>query len=587
MVSVFPPALLFIAAALFIPAFKGTARKIYMLTIPVLGFMQLLSLPTGSHLTVTFLNTYELTLLQVEPIRLCFAYVFVIMAFLATIFALHEEKPYQHMAAFSYVGSSLGVAFAGDFFSLFIFWELMAITSAAIIFLRNIKAAREAGARYLLVHVAGGTCLMAGIIFQLVQTGSLDIVRPESGLAFGFILVGFCLNAAVPPLSAWLSDAYPEASVTGSIYLTAYTTKTAVLTLALVFSGTEILVWAGAIMALYGVVFAVLENDIRRLLAYHIISQVGYMVCGVGLGTALALNGVTAHAFCHILYKGLLFMGAGAVIYATGKRQLSELGGIWRLMPITLILYMIGAFSISGVPGFNGFVSKTMIISAASDIHRPAIELMLLLASIGTFLHTGLKLPYFTFFHPQDRGLTVRPLPKNMLLAMGGGAFLCTLIGLYPHLLYSILPFGAEYHPYTASHIISEFQLLIATGLAFMLFVKHLGGHPAITLDTDWFYRKGGKWVYTMMDKSLNNLLSRSENALVWTARGAATFFRDAPARIALFIMVNVWLVTGIRGRRLELKKGRLYSDMLQNALPVGLGAAISTIFIALIFVLS
>ncbi|MFP4168584.1 MAG: Na(+)/H(+) antiporter subunit D [Desulfonatronovibrionaceae bacterium] len=587
MVNSFPPAVLFIAAALLIPMFRGTARKVYMLAVPILGFMQLLYLPAGSHLTVTFLNAYELTLLQVDPIRLCFGYVFVIMAFLATVFALHEEKPYQHMAAFSYVGSSLGVAFAGDFLTLFIFWEIMAVTSAAIIFLRNIKAAREAGARYLLVHVAGGACLMAGIVFQLLQTGSLDIVRPEPGWAFGFILVGFCLNAAVPPLSAWLSDAYPEASVTGSIYLTAYTTKTAVLTLALVFPGTEILVWAGAIMALYGVVFAVLENDIRRLLAYHIISQVGYMVCGVGLGTALSLNGVTAHAFCHILYKGLLFMGAGAVIYATGKRQLSELGGIWRLMPITLTLYMIGAFSISGVPGFNGFVSKTMIISAAGYIHRPAIELMLLMASIGTFLHTGLKLPYFTFIHPRDRGLTVCKLPKNMLFAMAGGAFLCILIGVYPHILYRILPFSAEYHPYTAGHIFSEFQLLLATGLAFMLFVKQLGGHPAITLDTDWFYRRGGRWLYAFLDKGLNTLLARCETALVKTSQGTAVFFRDALARILLFVMVNVWLVQGLRGRCLEFKKYNLYSDVKDGTLPVGLGAAVSTLFIVLIYVMS
>ena len=585
MVSLFPPALLFLGAALLIPFFRGMSRNIIILLIPVLSFWQLTTLTMGSHLVVPFLNSYELTLLKVEPIRLVFAYVFVIMSFLASVFAMHEKKPFQHMAAFAYVGSSLGVAFAGDFFTLFIFWELMAVTSAAIIFLRNTKSAREAGQRYLLVHVAGGACLMAGVIFQLLATGSLDVVRPESSLAFGFILVGFCLNAAVPPLSAWLSDAYPEGSVTGSIYLTAYTTKTAVLTLALVFSGTEVLVWAGAIMALYGVVFAVLENDIRRLLAYHIISQVGYMVCGVGLGTALALNGVTAHAFCHILYKGLLFMGAGAVIYATGKRQLSELGGIWKLMPLTVVLYMIGAFSISGVPGFNGFVSKTMIISAAGGIHRPGIELMLLLASIGTFLHTGLKLPYFTFVAPKNRGLTVRSLPKNMHFAMAGAAFLCTFIGVYPEVLYNILPFGAEYHPYTASHVLGEFQLLIATGIAFMVYIDQLGGHPAITLDTDWFYRRGATWFYRASDHWANAINAAADKACMRTiVPRIAQYMRNGASNLVLALLAPLWTFDDANSKEIALRQIHIRKMLATGSVPIGLSAFAATVIFIIFF---
>ncbi|ACV68080.1 Na(+)/H(+) antiporter subunit D [Desulfohalobium retbaense] len=587
MASLFPPALLFLGAALLIPFFRGTARKAFILAVPVVTFWQLTTLPLGAHWTVPFLNAYDLTLLKVEPIRLCFAYVFVIMAFLASTFALHERKPFQHMAAFAYVGSSLGVAFAGDFFTLFIFWELMAVTSAAIIFLRNTKAAREAGQRYLLVHIAGGACLMAGVVFQLLATGSLAIVRPEPGLAFSFILVGFCLNAAVPPLSAWLSDAYPEGSVTGSIYLTAYTTKTAVLTLALVFPGTEILVWGGAIMALYGVVFAVLENDIRRLLAYHIISQVGYMVCGVGLGSALALNGVTSHAFCHILYKGLLFMGAGAVIYATGKRQLSELGGIWRLMPVTVVLYMIGAFSISGVPGFNGFVSKTMIISAAGGIHRPVIELMLLLASIGTFLHTGLKLPYFTFVAPKNRGLTVRSLPINMHFAMGGAAFLCTFIGVYPEVLYNILPFGAEYHPYTPSHVIGEFQLLIATGIAFMVYIDQLGGHPAITLDTDWFYRRGATWFFRASDVVTNSINATADNVFMRTAAPRlARYMRDGASNIVLNVLTPLWSLDGVEPKEIAHRKIQIRKMLSTGSVPIGVSAFAATIVFIVFFTL-
>jgi multicomponent Na+:H+ antiporter subunit D len=489
MSSFFPPALLFLVAAVVIPFLKGRLRDGFILAVPVAAFAQLLTLTHGSHLTLDFLGSWQLELLEVSALRLCFAYVFVIMAFLASLYALHIKQAAQHSAAFAYVGSTLGVVFAGDYFTLFVFWEMMAVASATIILCRGRRSSREASYRYLLVHVAGGACLMAGIILQVAQTGSIAVVTPEPGLPFYLVLVGFCLNAAVPPLSAWLSDAYPEASVTGAVYLTAYTTKTAVFVLALVFAGTELLVWAGAIMALYGVVFAVLENDIRRLLAYHIISQVGYMVCGVGLGTDLAINGVTAHAFSHILYKGLLFMGAGAAIHATGRRLLTELGGIWRQMPLVVVLYTVGAFSISGVPGWNGFISKSMIISASADIQRPAIELMLLLASIGTFLHTGLKLPYYTFFSA-GRGLKVRPIPRNMTLAMAGGAFLCTMFGVFPDLLYRLLPNAVAYHPYTVDHVVGSFGLLIATALAFMIFIKQLGGYPAITIDTDWIYRK-------------------------------------------------------------------------------------------------
>ncbi len=501
---IFPPALIYIGAAILVPSLRGRIRDVFILLVPVIAFAQLLTFTPGEFWTIPFLDDYQLILLKVELIRLCFAYVFVILSFLATLYALHIKQPGQHVAGLFYVGASLGVVFAGDYFTLFVFWELMAVSSAAVILSRNNRSSRHAAYRYLLVHIAGGACLMAGIVFQLAATDSIAVVTPAPGLPFYLILIGFCLNAAVPPLSAWLSDAYPEASVTGAIYLTAYTTKTAVLVLALVFSGTEILIWAGAIMTLYGVVFAMLENDIRRLLGYHIISQVGYMVCGVGLGTELAVDGATSHAFSHILYKGVLFMGAGAVIHATGRRRMSELGGILRKMPLTFILYMIGAFSIAGAPGWNGFISKSMIITAASDVHMPVIELMLVLASIGTFLSTGLKLPYYTFIAP-DRGIKVGRLPKNMTAAMIGGAFLCTMFGIFPDLLYRLLPFASEYHPYTADHIFGSLGCMIATGLVFMIFARYLGGHMTITTDTDWFYRKAGNYLLRFTEGPLDN----------------------------------------------------------------------------------
>ncbi len=507
MIDWIPPAAIFILGGLFIPLFKGRAQKMYILLLPAIAFTSLLSTTHGTNWVYNYLG-YELIFGQVDKLTMVFAYVFVIMAFIGMLYALHIKEQGQHISAFLYIGSALGVVFAGDLFSLFIFWEIMAFSSVFLVWYQKDKASIDAGFRYLLVHTAGGLFLLGGIVLRVVETGSIEFGHIGlDGLDSYLILIGFLINAAVPPLHAWLSDTYPEATITGAVFLTAFTTKTAVYVLLRSYSGTEILVYLGAIMALYGVVYAVLENDIRRLLAYHIISQVGYMVAGVGMGAAiiggfaqmqevatpgqmLATNGAAAHAFAHILYKGLLFMGAGAVIYMTGKRKLTELGGLYKTMPITLILYMVGAFAISAVPLFSGYVSKTMVIAGAEKSHLTLIFLMLTFASAGTFLHTGLKLPYFTFF-AKDSGIRVKEPPLNMLLAMGVAAFMCILIGVYPQMLYNMLPYPVDYHPFTVGHLVGEMQLLLFTAFGFFLLLDKLYGERTISLDTDWFYRKG------------------------------------------------------------------------------------------------
>jgi len=507
MIEWVPPAFIFILGALLVPLFKGRAQKVYILLLPLLAFTDLLSTSQGTNWVYNYLG-YELIFGQVDKLTMVFAYAFVIMAFIGILYALHIKEQGQHISAFLYIGSALGVVFAGDLFSLFIFWEIMAFSSVFLVWYQKDKASYDAGFRYLLIHTAGGLFLLAGIVIRVVDTGSIEFGHIGlDGLDSYLILIGFLINAAVPPLHAWLSDAYPEATITGAVFMTAFTTKSAVYVLLRGYSGTEILIYLGAIMALYGVVYAVLENDIRRLLAYHIISQVGYMVAGVGMGAAivgsfsqiqatpgemLATNGAAAHAFAHILYKGLLFMGAGAVIYMTGKRKLTELGGLYKTMPITLSLYMVGGFAISAVPLFSGFVSKTMVIAGAEKSHLTLIFLMLTFASAGTFLHTGLKLPYFTFF-AKDSGIRVKEPPINMLLAMGVAAFMCILVGVYPQILYNMLPYPVDYNPFTVGHVVGELQLLLFTAFGFFLLVDKLYGERTISVDTDWFYRKSGK----------------------------------------------------------------------------------------------
>ncbi len=496
--------MLFIFGALLIPFLRGKVQQAYLMAIPALAVLSVSLMSQGTYWTYSFIGN-SLVFGAVDKLSVVFGWVFTIMSFIGIVYALHVKDNGQHIAAFLYIGGSLGVTFAGDYFTLFVFWELMAFASAYLVFAKREKQAIDAGYRYILVHIFGGVCLLGGIILHYVSTKSLAFgpLEKDGSLAFYLILTGFIVNAAVPPLHAWLTDAYPEGTITGSVFMASFTTKTAVYVLVRAFPGTELLVWLGTIMALYGVVYAVLENDARRLLAYHIISQVGYMVAGVGIGTDLSLNGSVSHAFAHILYKGLLFMGAGAVIQMTGKRKLTELGGLYKTMPITLVLYMIGGFAISAFPLFSGFVTKSMVVSGATHDHRPLIALLLTMASAGTFLHTGLKLPYYMFFG-KDTGLRAKEPPVNMLIAMGMAAFMCIGIGVFPEPLYRLLPFAVHFDPYTGEHVTSALGILLFTGLGFFMLLKKLDPEPTISADTDWVYRKGSRLFMWFVNKPLS-----------------------------------------------------------------------------------
>jgi multicomponent Na+:H+ antiporter subunit D len=552
------PGLLLIAGAWILPLIGGRAKRAVMVGLPALALIDCLLMTPGTYGVVHSMGQ-ELVFGRVDRLSLLFSYVFAMLALIGMIYALHVDDAAPHVAALTYAGAALGAVFAGDFLSLFLFWELMALSAALIVWLRRDRGAVAAGFRYLLVHLFGGVCLLGGIALYWSRTGSLSFgdMSPHVGsAAFALILLAFLLNAAVPPLGAWLPDAYPEATATGAVFLTAFTTKSAVYALIRGFSGTDILVWWGAAMAVYGVVYAVLENDARRLLAYHIISQVGYMVCGVGIGTQLALNGAAAHAFAHILYKALLFMGAGAVLQVTGLRKLNEMGGLYKTMPLTLALYMVGAFAISAVPLFSGFVSKAMVVSAAGESHRAGAFLLLTLASSGTFLHTGLKLPYYMFFG-RDRGLRAQEPPSNMLVAMGLAAAACIGIGLFPDLLYGYLPYPADYAPYTARHVTATVGLLGFTAVGFFLLLKHLDPEPIISLDTDWFYRRALPVSLAVTQRGLGrleHLVARTPDAVMHgPVLAVAAHLRTFDAGVIDAAAVGVGRLIQAASRRLSL----------------------------------
>ena len=497
------PSLILILGALLLPLVPARLKRGWLLLVPLLVFARIWTMSKGDFGAVFFLD-WVLTFGRVDALSHVFGYIMGLMCVVATLYGLHVKEDAQHIAAWVYVAGSLGVIYAGDLLTLFVFWELMALSSVFLIWFRRRPQSLGAGFRYLLVHLTGGVALLAGIILHSQATGgnlaftTFDVAHPTP--AAWLILIGFILNAAVPPLHAWLPDAYGEATFNGSIFLCAFTTKTAVYALCRGFPGMEILVPLGVAMALYGVVYAVLENDCRRLLAYHIISQVGYMVAGVGLGTQMAINGACAHAFAHILDKGLLFMGCGAVLHMTGESKFTALGGLWKKMPWTFVFTLIGGLSISAFPLFSGFVSKSMIVAAGFEQHRLWVGFLLMLASVGTFLHTGLKVPYFIWFgkshcQPETWERAKEP-PWNMTAAMVIASVLCIFIGCYTPYLYQLLPdpqAAQAFHPYTSYHLSETLQLLLFTAVGFFLLLKKLEPTPTISLDLDSFYRTGGR----------------------------------------------------------------------------------------------
>lgn len=504
MINPVPPAVIFLAGALLIPLIRPRLLKqAYLLLVSAICFIDILALKPGISWVYEFLE-YELVFARVDRLSLCVGYVFVIIGFLAILYALHVKEDGEHVAAFMYVGSSLGVVFAGDLFTIFFFWEIMAATSVFLIWYNRTKESLDAGYRYLLVHILGGCSLLAGIVIHVTANGSITVGPAGGGLAYWLMMLGFGLNAAFIPLHTWLPDSYPRGTLTGSVFMCVYTTKTGVYVLARYFSGVEFVAYMGVIMCVYGVVMALLQNDARKLLSYHIISQVGYMVAGVGIGTELAVNGGIAHVFNHILYKGLLFMCMGSVILMTGRRKLSELGGLYRYMPVTCVCCIIASLSIAGAPGFNGYVSKGMVILAAVEKHDSFLELMMILAAVGTFL-SFVKLCYYTFF-AENKEIRAKEAPWNMQAAMALTAFSCVLIGVYPKVLYQVLPYPVDYHAYTADHAMSIVQLFLLSGLVFMLARKYFDPHKVIVLDLDYFYRLGGRLTLWIAEKVLCNL---------------------------------------------------------------------------------
>lgn len=487
----FHPFLPFLIAGLLAAVTQGWLRSAIMLAAPLIGGYQLMTGTPGMEQTLQIMDI-ELVLYREDALSMLFGKLFHIGAFLCVLFSLHVKDKVQHVAGMLYAGSAVGAAFAGDLLTLFLFWELLGLSSTFLVWASRDDKSISAGMRYLLFQVLSGVLLMAGALWHWSSTGSLAF--EEIGLASGaswLIFLAFGIKCGFPLLHNWITDAYPASTPTGTVFLCAFTTKVAIYAMARAFPGTDLLIYIGVVMACYPIFFAVIENDLRRVLAYSMINQLGFMVVGIGVGTALALNGAVAHAFNDVLFKGLLFMSMGAVMYVTGRTKATDLGGLYKKMPITTVLCIIGAITISAFPLFSAFISKSMIMTALLEEGHWAVWTAMLFASAGVLEHAGIKIPYFAFF-AHDAGLDAKEPPLNMRLAMGIAAVLCVAIGCFPGMLYSILPYDAPYSPYDVTHVLTQLQLLAFATLG-IVYLHRSGRYPAevpsVNLDFEWVYR--------------------------------------------------------------------------------------------------
>lgn len=589
----FPPALILILGALLVPVLPVNVRRVYVILLPLLALIQIATLPLDFkawQVSLPWLpNGESITWLRVDKLSRIFGIVFALNASLAFLYAFYVKKSTQHTASLIYIGSALGAVFAGDLISLYVFWEIMAVSSTFIILARKTDKAKSAAYRYIMIHLFGGLLFLGGMVLTISQRGSISFDQnafnylTDQHLGTWLILLGFLVNAAAPPLSAWLSDAYPEASVTGGLILSAYTTKTAVYALLRGFPGWDPLIWIGCFMAIYGIIFALLENDMRRILAYSIINQVGFMVCAAGIGGEIAISGASAHAFCHIIYKSLLWMSAGAVLYRVGESRCTKLGGLYKTMPLTLIFGTIGALAISAFPLTSGFTSKTIILFAAEKKELFWPWFILEAASAGVFLHAGIKFPYFVFFN-QDRGLRPKEAPRTMLAAMAIMAFLCIFLGIWTDGFYQLLPYRVNYQAWTFAHLVTQLQLLFFSALVFFLMLGWLKRTNTITLDTDWFYRKLLPPVVDRIGLVLNRINSSTRHLVVDRFVGSLSqLAQSGPTRFLGLLATPVWKAQNLSSEELAGKQQELERQSRAGAFPIGITALLAVLLLAML----
>ena len=528
------PAAGFFLLALILPFFRGRFWRWFLFVPPLSAMVLAFQMKLGTYWALSYVGQ-KLVLGRVDTLSMSFMILFSLMTLICTIFAFHIREKAHHVASLYYMGASFGCILAGDYWTLYIFWQLMTVSSAFLIWLSRRPRSAQAGFRYMLLLLLSSVLLLAGILLRQRVTGTFVFGPADTHMMWHFdwlILAAFCINGAVVPFHAWLTDAYPEATVAGAVFLSVFTTKTAIYALARCFVGLDFLVILGAVMAVYGAFYALTANHIRRILAYLMVSQGGLMLAGIGMDTKMGLDGTLALVYAHTFYNALLFMAAGCLLHTLKEDHLTRLGGLAPRVPFILACTMVGGLSMSAMPLLNGFVSIPLILEACWQ-ENPFSAIALALAMAGTFTAVGLRLPYFAFWSkkPQKRQKQDR-LPLNMSIAMVVTSLFCIIQGIFPQLLYRRMPTPLEENPFTLWKILAAFLFLGLISLVFIFMRRSLTPGTRRLPDFDLLYRLVGRGIMGLLARPMawmdgiwtdlyQTVLLR---ATTGTARGAGWF---------------------------------------------------------------
>ena len=449
------PATAFVILGLILPFLKGRFWRYLLFIPPALAIFLSLQMHVGRYWEVDYVGQV-LVLGRVDHLSLPFIILFAFMTFICTVFSFHVREKAQHVAGLFFMAGAFGSVLAGDYWTLYIFWQGMTVSSSFLIWLNRKPDASKMGFWYMMLLLLSSVLLLAGILLRERVTGGFIFGPADANLMWHYdwlILGAFAINAAVIPFHAWMTQGLPKATIPGAVLLSIFGIKTAIYAMARCFVGLDLLIVLGVIMALYGAVYAIFSNNIRRILAYLMVAQGGLMIAGIGMDSKMALDGAISLAYAHTVYNALLVMTMGSVMYTTHEETLGQLGHLFRKLPVVAALTLIGIPALCAVPFFSGFTGISLIFEEALKLNSPmpGVVLVLLLGlAMAVMIMAGVRLPFYVFWSENTRnGEPLRPLPKSMVVAMGLAGAFCLVQGVFPEVINRHLPFAIKGSSFT------------------------------------------------------------------------------------------------------------------------------------------